>query len=335
MNPSELVNIISNAWQKYTDKDNAVFIADSIVETALHKDQRINPIKGNLHDLQSFKASKNRQLEIRRVSEGFTVCDFQGNPAIAFLKQIVEMVVEKTRSAGASTTALRNTSGMHELSTWVYPFALNDLVAYFRWNGGSYTTVPFGSKQSFFGTNPLAYAIPTSKAPILCDMSTSEIPYLQLNYSRRNKLPLGPRQGLDAFGHETTDPDEVYNPKHNEDVRLLPLGAGPKGSAIMLFGEIMTGAFVGAKMAREASDEPLIPEEFGGLLHCYDPDAVTDSATFKAAVSQMADQIRRSEVAHGHERVCLPGDLSYSRAEEKRENGFEISADIVDEFRNI
>jgi ureidoglycolate dehydrogenase (NAD+) len=289
-----------------------------------------------LRDLKAFKQSANRTMVASQPSSVVTLYDFNGNPGIAFLKEIVAQQSEIARAHGVAIASIKNSSGVHQLSSWVAPFAEQDLVAYFRWNGGSYTTVPHGSRVSFFGTNPIAYAIPTDDKPILCDMSTSEIPYLGLNYALNNGLELNPGEGLDAFGAETLDPNEVYNPKHNEDVRLLPLGGGYKGSAIMLLSEVLTGALVGAKMSREASDEPLIPEEFGGLLQVFDPSVLSSRDAFKASVSKMAGEIRRSETSDGHTSVRLPGDSSYLREAEKIKKGsIEIDPELVSEFENV
>lgn len=317
----ELSELLEAAWRSVTDGANARFIADSVVATALEKDERMDPVSGTLKDLEKYAATQTRSMTCVASRGASRVYDLNAGPGIVYMKAIQHEAERLAREAGVAAIGLRNSAGVHELSAWVKDPPGRGFLVVFMWNGGSYTTAPFGSRQPFFGTNPIAYGIPTVGEPIILDMSTSEIPFVSLNHALRLGKAIPSGSGLDPEGLVTTDPKEVHKPSVNEEVRLLPMGAGYKGSAIMLLMEVLTGALVGAKMAREATDDPWIPEEFGGLYLCFDTSAFTLPAAFTKSVAAMADDIRGSLPRHGVDKIRLPGDAAREREHIRRANG--------------
>jgi LDH2 family malate/lactate/ureidoglycolate dehydrogenase len=186
-------------------------------------------------------------------------------------------------------------------------------VAIFIWNGGSYTVAPFGSKEPFFGTNPISFGIPTDSDPILCDMSTSEVPFMNLMRALKSKSDLNVVAGLNEDGNFTKVATEIFDIANDGPVRLLPMGLGYKGAAIMLLLEVLTGGLIGAKMGREATDTKFIPEEFGGWLLACDFRRFTNAEEFCRRTGGLASQIRRSSPASGVGRILLPGDRAHAR----------------------
>lgn len=317
----ELTRRLTAAWSAVTDAKSASYIAEKIVITALRKDSRMNPIRESLQDLAITRGLHRHDIKTISSKGSSRVYDFGGCPGITHLKKINDEAVKLAKQYGLAALGIRNTGGIHSLSTWVIGIPEHDCIGFFAWNGGSYTTVPYGSREPFFGTNPIAYSIPTLTNPIVLDMSTSEIPFMNLMKAIHNNEPLGPRQGLDDAGRETTDPRKVYDIENDGAVKLSPVGAGHKGSAIMIFLEILTGSFVGAKMSREATDDPFTPSEFGGLFMCFDLKAFCEPQTFKENVSRMTSQIRASNPAFGFHEVQIPGDHEFEREQENKRRG--------------
>jgi ureidoglycolate dehydrogenase (NAD+) len=327
---SNLEELICNAWMQVTNAENAGYISQAVVRAALQKDDRLNPISGTVKDVEKFAAAQNRTMTRVSSNHSSAVYDLNGCPGIVFMKAIQHEAESIAKKCGISAIGIRNSSGVHELSSWVELPPTRGFIAIFAWNGGSYTTVPYGSREPFFGTNPIAYGIPTQGEPIILDMATSEIPFVSLNtaISRGNSIPLN--SGMDPDGQITSNPNEVYKPTVNEDVRLLPMGAGYKGSAIMLLLEVLTGALVGAKMSREATDDPWVPEEFGGLYICIDPSRFASYERFIASVTNMVQGIRQSMPAAGFDEVMVPGDRSRVRERSMRkEDSIEVSGEIL------
>lgn len=317
----DVQRMLATAWRACVDNASAEFIADATVRTALRKDARFDPIREALEDLKVCKERGYKAATLERQTLTGGLFNLNALPGLAFTKELCSFAILTARRTGVALLGIKNSSGVHQLSTWVEPIARENCIGVFMWNGGSYTTVPYGSREPFFGTNPIAYALPAGADDIVCDMATSEIGFMTLNYLKRMGKRLGPRQGLDSDGRFTDDPAEVYKPSVNEHVRLVPMGGGHKGSSLMLLVEVLTGALVGAKMGREATDDPWTPEEFGGLLIAIDIAALSSLTAFESSLSKLASDIRGSLPAQGFSSVLLPGDGALQRERTQRVNG--------------
>lgn len=332
----EIHNLLVSGWSRVVPAEDAQYVATATMTAAVSKDSRMNPIRECITDL---KASLSRPPHYHVIveSDSCNVLDFDGTSPFGLMPQLHRILKAGAKRAGVSCLALRNTAGIHQLSTWVEPFShTQEHVALFMWNGGSYTVSPFGSKDPFFGTNPIAYMIPTLEKPIVCDMATSEVPFLSLMTAIRAGKDLSADAGLNAVGQKTRISKEIYDIDNDGPVRLLPMGLGYKGSALMLLIEILTGALIGAKMGREATDTKFIPEEFGGWFFVWDISMFGNPETFRQRVSSLANQIRTAPRAEGLDSITLPGDRSWNAAERTMKLGeIEVSPEDLSELRAL
>lgn len=300
--------LLVKAWGKVALPEDAEYISEAVLRASLSKDSRMNPLRESNHDLAVCLEFPQKHDIV--VDCGATcVLDFAGTSPFGQMASIHQMLSERAKKYGIASVAMRNTAGVHQLSTWVEPLSRKgDILSLFAWNGGSYTVAPFGTMEPFLGTNPIAFAIPTSDDPIVCDMATSEVPFLSLMRALQSGKDLDRIAGLDEKGKQTNKAKEIYDPEVDGPVRLLPMGLGYKGAAVMLLIEIVTGALIGAKMGREANDQKFTPSEFGGWLVAIDISSFTSLDDFRARVSKLCAQIRGANRAHGVEEILLPGD---------------------------
>jgi len=325
---ADIRQLLVRAWGRVVSVEKAEYIADAIICAALSKDARMNPLREAIHDLKdSVKTTPTHKIVLDYGAS--CILDFGGTSPFGQMMEIHEMLKDRSKKCGVASVAMRNTAGIHQLSTWVEPLSRSgELLSLFVWNGGSYTVAPFGSMEPFFGTNPIAYAIPTNDQPIICDMATSEVPFLSLMQALKSDKELDRIAGLDEHGKQTRNSRDIYDPDIDGPVRLLPMGLGYKGSAIMLLIEIVTGALIGAKMGREANDQNFTPSEFGGWLVAVNIGMFTQLSEFKSRVSGLCDQIRHSKRARDVEAVMMPGDRALATYKMKMESGI---LDISDE----
>ena len=92
----------------------------------------------------------------------------------------------------------------------------------------------------------------------------------------------------------------------------MPFG-GPKGYALCYALEVMTGAFVGAKMGYDAKDE----YDLGYLFVAFSPDMFTTLEAFTKEVDALADDVRSCPSAKPGGRVFVPGEIFGSRPVEQ------------------
>ena len=314
MPADELEGRLMMYFRGWLSESSARIAVESIIRVAEQKDSRMSPLSELAADLKKFEDRGRPSRQVLLAKDATEMWDLNGAPGVCVLGDLVIRSQEMASQAGVSMIGLRNSAGVHELSQYVEKLAEDGYVSLFFWNGGSFTTVPYGSSEPFFGTNPIGFGIPTLSRPIVADFATSQIPFrnLMIAFNAGGEVP--PGSGMDNSGLETSDPKKIYDSAGDDMVRLRPMGGGPKGSAIMLLAEVLSGALVGGVMAREATDDPFTPEEFAGLLISIDVRAFGFGDDFRSKVDGMATQIRNSRPAPGFEKVVLPGDLANERS---------------------
>ena len=327
----KLQSLLEKAAQTAVNKESAHYITRKIIQTHLRKDNRVQAIKDFVDGIEKLKTAKIKKPTLVKKSKATRLYNLNKLPGLPFLKDINDEIVSLARNYGIGAIGLRNSGGIHTLETWVIGLAEKNCIGIFTWNGGPYAVAPYGSREAFWGTNPIAYAIPTDNDPIILDMATSEIPFRDWVSAKVKKEKLSPKSAFNNKGEFTTNPDEVFG-KDQSYGGLATMGAaaarGYKGSGITLLIEIITGALVGAKMGREATLEPIDWSEFGGLLLCLDIASFANVDNFKHSVSLMAEQIRSSKPLPKVTKVRLPGDQEYERMEKAlKENRVEVDKD--------
>ncbi len=111
------------------------------------------------------------------------------------------------------------------------------------------TVAPSGTKEKFFGTNPISFSYPIpGLSPICFDMATSAMSLgdIQIAAREKTKIPIG--TGLNASGNFSDNPSEILKGV------LLPFG-GYKGSAIALMVELLSAGLTGDNFSYEAKQK--------------------------------------------------------------------------------
>ena len=143
-----------------------------------------------------------------------------------------------------------------------------------------------GGKHPIFGTNPVAAAFPRrGTAPLLIDLSLSEVARGKLMVAAKAGQPIPLGWALDADGQPTTDAQAGLAGS------MLPLGAGsasgaagsPKGAMLALVVELLVTAVIGANFGFEASSFFVDAGNQPGLGQTFvviDPAALAGSSQF-------------------------------------------------------
>ena len=153
--------------------------------------------------------------------------------------------------------------------------------------GGGQRVVPHGGVAGRLSTNPLAVGLPTETAePFVLDMSTSVVAEGQVRLKRMQsaQMPLG--WMIDAFGQETTDPEDFFRKTGS----LLPFGGavGHKGYGLGLAVDVLAGI-----LGRAGYSRAQIPPYNNGLfMIVVDIGRFLSLADFTAEVSSLIAYIK-------------------------------------------
>jgi (2R)-3-sulfolactate dehydrogenase (NADP+) len=115
---------------------------------------------------------------------------------------------------------------------------------------------PAPGASPFFGTNPLAFAIPRASGdPIIADMATSQVALVTIKKAAAEGRPIPLGWGYDAAGRDTTDAAAVI-----DGGALAPAG-GYKGMLLGLLVDVLAGVLSGPNCSFQA---PVFRDNSGG-----------------------------------------------------------------------
>jgi len=177
---------------------------------------------------------------------------------------------------------------------------------------------PAPGASPFFGTNPMAFAVPRPSAPaIVADMATSQVAFVTIKAraAAGEKIPLG--WGYDASGAMTEDASAVVN-----GGSLAPVG-GYKGTLLGMLVDVLAGALAGPNCSFNApmfknneGTYPAVGQFFLGIAPGqFNPDAPD---LFDARLEAMLAELVNEPG------VRLPGDRRHQCRIDAENHGVDV-----------
>lgn len=233
-------------------------------------------------------------------SDSVTHLDSKGKSPFHIIMQRFDDICKKATQNGSHTVTIKG-QYMSALFYTARKFADNGYVMLLASNGGPQGTVPYGGKYDIFGTNPLAYGIPSSTDSIVFDGATSKRAWGLIGEAKKSNSKLPENTYFDKEGNYTTDPDKA--------VKIEAFGEY-KGYAINLLLEVITSALVGGVAGRAQSNE----EELGTWLYVIDPSRFGPKETFIKQVDRLKEEIMSTEPREGFKEVVYPGKRAFEHS---------------------
>lgn len=257
----------------------------------------------------------------RQVSESFLEVDGDRGlgPVVAFAA--VDRLLERASEVGLAVGAVHNSNHLGMLACYVEHVALAGQI------GVAFTTSealvhPWGGRRSMVGTNPIGVGVPTGGRPFVLDMSTGAVSRGKILAHARDGLPLAPGWAVDAAGKPATDARQAV------DGAISPFG-GPKGYALGLALELLVASLTGSELGervRGTLDGASVCNK-GDLFLVFSPDRLGVTGAVERIAAYL-DEVRRSPLADGAERIDIPGDRADRTREDRLAHGIPIE-DVV------
>jgi LDH2 family malate/lactate/ureidoglycolate dehydrogenase len=190
---------------------------------------------------------------------------------------------------------------------------------------------PFGGRERFLGTNPIAIGIPAGEeSPLIFDASTSVVARGKIIVAAHKKQPIPEGWAIDSEGRPTTDADQALTGA------VLPFG-GPKGSAISFIVDILCGVLTGAAFAVHLNTLENLEavQNIGHVFAAIRTDMFVSADEFRLRMDAILRLLRASPAAPGAERVLLPGEIELEKEARNRELGIPLADEIASQIAQL
>ena len=204
-------------------------------------------LPGYVASLRSGKVNGHASPRDEHVSPSAIRLDGDRGFAPLAIEYGTPLLADAAATTGVAVLLIRNSFHFAALWPEVEALAARNLVG-LACTVHTPMVAPFGAKQAFFSTNPIAFAYPRpGRDPYVFDMATAAMARGEVGVAARDGHPLPPGVGLDADGTPTTDAASVM-----EGGVILPFG-GYKGSALATMIELLAAGLVGDYFSYEAA----------------------------------------------------------------------------------
>jgi ureidoglycolate dehydrogenase (NAD+) len=240
------------------------------------------------------------------------------------MKEAMEYCITVAKEKGIGMITVMNSSHCGALSYFVEQATAENLIGVAMTQTDK-AVVPFGGREPYFGTNPMAYGFPAKKHdPVILDMATSNVALGKILHARDQGISIPDDWGVDKAGNPTTDPHQVEY--------LLPFG-GPKGYGLGMVVDIMSGVLAGTAFGPHITKmygDYEKKRKLGHFVLVIHPAYFTDLDRFLTNVDQMIEEIHQVKPRKGFDQVLVPGEPEQILYKKRIKEGIPISASIYE-----
>lgn len=243
-------------------------------------------------------------------------------PACAFA---VGIAVERAREQGVVLACVTNSHHFGVAADHLRPVAAAGMVGIAM--GNSPAAMPAaGGRHAIFGTNPIAAIFPRREAaPLLLDLSLSEVARGKVMVAAREGKPIPLGWALDRDGQPTTDAKAAL------EGSMLAMG-GVKGAMLALMVELLVTSLTGAAIGYEASsffvDEGNRPR-LGQAFLVIDPAALAGREVYLERVETLVAEMQRDPG------VRMPGERRDALASRAARDGVEVPPALLAQLEKL
>ncbi len=321
----ELYKLIKNKLQKAgLIEEHAGIVAEVLVHADLRGIHSHGAMRVEYYAERIYKGGTNKNPNFTFEKTGPCSAIFDGDNGAGHVaaKLAMDNGILMAKESGIAVIGVRKIGHSGSISYFVKQAASEDLIGISMCQSDP-MVVPYGGKEVYYGTNPIAFAAKGLNDDMLTfDMATTVQAWGKILHARSRNESIPDNWAVDKEGNKTTDPFLVN--------ALLPI-AGPKGYGLMMMVDILSGILLGLPFGNSVSSmyNDLTSGRNLGQLHIViNPSFFTDLQTFKANISKTIGDLNNIKPSPGFSKVFYPGERSKLQEEEYIKNGIEIVDDV-------
>lgn len=234
----------------------------------------------------------------------------------------MDEAIKMAKENGVAVVGVKKMGHSGALSYYTERAAKHDLIGFSVCQSDP-MVVPFGGAEPYYGTNPIAFAVPGNEGKLISfDMATTVQAWGKILHARSKNQLIPDTWAVDENGEPTTDPFKVQ--------ALLPI-SGPKGYGLGMMVDVLSGVLLGLPFGNKVSSmyHDLSEGRNLGQLHLViNPELFTTINKFKDDIATTMRDLNAIKPAPGFNQVYYPGQNLEVIQKEYEEKGIEIVDDI-------
>lgn len=313
-------------------EDDAAVVADVLVDTSLEgiDTHGVSRLPIYLTSIQSGRINARPTIKVDRTAPGLANVD--GNNGLGQLVGVrsMQVAISLAGEAGIGAAATKHSNHFGASSYFCKMASSCGMVGMAFTNTPS-GIPPWGGKQAYFGTNPIAFSFPGVEQPVVIDMSSSTVARGNIILAAKEGRTIPEGWAIDSQGRPTTDARAAL------DGAVLPM-AGPKGYAMALAVEILSGILSGSAYGPRVGwiyDESTGPVDIGHFFLAVDINRLMPLPQFLGRMDHMTREIKDSPRAEGVNEILIPGERRTRSAVKRSAEGIPVSRQLLDELNKL
>lgn len=313
-------------------EEDAAIVADVLVDTSLEgiDTHGVSRLPIYLTSIQKGRINARPNIKVDRTAPGLANVD--GDNGLGQLVGVCSMQVAISLAveAGIGAAAAKHSNHFGASSYFCKMASSSGMVGMAFTNTPS-GIPPWGGKQAYFGTNPIAFAFPGKEEPVVIDMSSSTVARGNIILAAKEGRTIPEGWAIDSEGRPTTDAKAALGGA------VLPM-AGPKGYAMALAVEMLSGVLSGSAYGPRVGwiyDESTEPVDIGHFFLAIDISKLMPMTQFLNRMDHMTREIKNSPKAEGINEILIPGERRTRNAGKRSAEGIPLSHQLLDELNKL
>jgi LDH2 family malate/lactate/ureidoglycolate dehydrogenase len=238
----------------------------------------------------------------------------------------MQKAIQKAKDVGTGTVVIKRSRHFGAAAAYVQLAIDAGLIGFCTTSPAGATVAAYGSQQPATADNAFAWGIPTrAGAPFVLDTACAAASWSKIRSLALYGQPLPLGWAIDADGRETQDPRSAAT--------LLPCNS-PCSFGLALLYSALAGPLVGGRMPIHKKQSLLRgPSEH--FFYAIDVSKFVEPDKFYDRLESAMEEIRNLPPAVGFDRVRLPGEREWERAQHCRQAGLPLHRDTLAELTDL
>ncbi len=270
-------------------------------------------------------------IDIERETSTSALLDINWNFGQLGADQASHMAIEKARNHGMGCVALHRCVHVGCVGLYAQMVADEGMVALAACSGAApsgHWVAPWGGREGRIGTNPIAFAAPTSGDPILIDVATSTVSEGKVHLARDCGEQLPDHWLVDAQGKPSNNPNDLYSSPAGA-IQCLGGMLGYKGYGFAVIAQVLSTILTRSSLRH-------VPEESNNFwLMAIDVSTFMDLDEFISDLEEFIAYSKSAKPAQGFSHIIMPGELDFRNQQVRTVEGVPVPDEIWREIEQV